>query len=365
MSDANKAPGEPVDEGYTAEDVVGSANESLADAEAAQRDVGAEPVREEVVTERVAFADDDEDARYAAYAAYAEPDETSDAAPAEPVVVEERETVVVDSAAPAAPAWRDDTRSDEPRSDDTRADEPGVDQRRADVDSVATTAYSPEAQTTAYDADAATTAYAPPAAVTPSEPAVVAAPVPQPIFVQAPEEPRARGNRGAIGLIGILAALSFAVLYLAAYLVLGLIAGDFTIENIVDPIIAAVTSWWLWVATAVFFLGFWLFGAIINRGRWGHWVIWGLLVGLIGYGAHLVGWLFQEPFWNLTQREGIAFLETQLVAPLAFIAFVIARELTIWFGAWAAARGRRLEELNNEARREYERTLEAGPQLAR
>lgn len=326
MSDANQAPGEPVDEGHPQGDVVESANESLADAEAAQREVQVDAFRE----------DDDEDARYAAYAAFAEPEDAPAPDASQPVVVEEAETVVVESA--AAPTWRDDAE---------------------------TTAYASDAATTAYATDAATTAYAPPATVTPSEPVVAPAPVPQPIFVQAPEEPRARGNRGAIGLIGILAALSFAVLYLAAHLVLGLIAGDFTVGNIVEPIIAAATSWWLWVATAVFFLGFWLFGAIVNRGRWGHWVIWGLLVGLIGYGAHIVGWLFQEPFWNLTQSEGLAFFQTQLVAPLGFIAFVIARELTIWFGAWAAARGRRLEELNVEARREYERTLEAGPQLAR
>jgi hypothetical protein len=44
---------------------------------------------------------------------------------------------------------------------------------------------------------------------------------------------------------------------------------------------------------------------------------------------------------------------------------VIGRELTIWFGAWVAARGKRVTELNIEAQREYERTLEAGPQLVR
>jgi len=315
MSDANQAPGEPASEGRPEDDVVVSANESLADAEAAQRDIDA-----------------DEDARYAAYAAYAEEpvveseSATGADASAQPVVVEERTTVV------------------EPAS---------------------------EAATTAYAAEDVTTAYEPPASITPSEPAAVApvAPVapaaPQPIFVQAPEEPRARGNRAAVGGIGLLAALSFAVLYLAAYLGIGLISGEVTWEGIVDPIVEALTSWWLWVATAVFFLGFWLFGAIINRGRWGYWVIWGLLMGVIGYGAHLVGWLFQAPFWQMTRSEGVEFVETQLIAPLAFFAFVIARELTIWFGAWAAARGRRLDELNTEARREYERTLEAGPQLVR
>ena len=58
-------------------------------------------------------------------------------------------------------------------------------------------------------------------------------------------------------------------------------------------------------------------------------------------------------------------MEGQLFAPLAIAAFVIGRELTIWFGAWAAARGRRMTELNLAAQHEYERTLEAGPQLAR
>jgi hypothetical protein len=45
------------------------------------------------------------------------------------------------------------------------------------------------------------------------------------------------------------------------------------------------------------------------------------------------------------------------------VAFVLGRELTIWFGAWVAARGKRVTELNDEAQREYERTLEAGPRL--
>ena len=53
----------------------------------------------------------------------------------------------------------------------------------------------------------------------------------------------------------------------------------------------------------------------------------------------------------------------ELYAPLAIAAFIFGRELTIWFGAWAAARGKRVTELNIEAMREYERTLEAGPQL--
>ena len=67
----------------------------------------------------------------------------------------------------------------------------------------------------------------------------------------------------------------------------------------------------------------------------------------------------------LTASEGAAARRRSAVAPLAIAAFIIGRELTIWFGAWVAARGRRVTELNVEAQREYERTLEAGPQLIR
>jgi hypothetical protein len=113
----------------------------------------------------------------------------------------------------------------------------------------------------------------------------------------------------------------------------------------------------------VFFIAFWLLGAVINRGRWGYWVVFGIVVGVAAYGGHILGALFQAPFWNLTAGQGADLIETELLAPLAIAAFVIGRELTIWFGAWAAARAKRVTELNIEAQREYERTLEAGPQL--
>ena len=285
MSDDKPTPGEPVEEPVgepvaeepPVDDVVGSARESLADAEAAGS---------------------------------ATPE--ADAPPAEPVVVE---PVVVESA-PAEAA----------------------------------------APTEAYEA----TVVAP--VVTASEPGVGPYGA-QPIFVQAPEAPRPRGNRAAAGAIGLLAALSFGVLYLAVWVGLGLIDGSVTVGSIGTALLAALGTWALWVPVVVFFVAFWLLGAIINRGRWAAWVIFGLIVGVAAYGGHLLGQLFQAPFWNLTAAEGAELVEGQLLAPLAIAAFIIGRELTIWFGSWVAARGKRMTELNVEARREYERTLEAGPQL--
>ncbi|GAA1246749.1 hypothetical protein JOF42_003225 [Microbacterium phyllosphaerae] len=206
--------------------------------------------------------------------------------------------------------------------------------------------------------------------IVPSEPAAaepVVAPTQQqqPIFVQAPEPPRERGNRGTAGGIGLLATLAFAILYLGATLGLGAFAGDVTTENIGEAALAPLTTWGFWVPVVVFFLGFWLLGAFINRGRWGLWVVFGIIVGLIAYGGHILGALFEAPFWLLTAREGNDLVGSQLFHPLAIAAFVFARELTIWFGAWVARSGARKTELNAEAQREYERTLEAGPTLSR
>ncbi|SEB49341.1 hypothetical protein [Microbacterium hydrocarbonoxydans] len=205
--------------------------------------------------------------------------------------------------------------------------------------------------------------------IVPSEPAAsepIVAPVQQqPIFVQAPEPPRERGNRGTAGGIGLLATLVFAILYLGATLGLGAIAGDVDGTNIGEAALAPLTTWGFWVPVVVFFLGFWLLGAFINRGRWGLWVVFGIIVGLIAYGGHILGALFEAPFWLLTASEGNELVGSQLFHPLAIAAFVFGRELTIWFGAWVARSGARKTELNAEAQREYERTLEAGPTLSR
>ena len=198
-------------------------------------------------------------------------------------------------------------------------------------------------------------------------PVVAAAPVaPQPIFVQAPEAPRPRGNRAAAGAIGLLAALSFAVLYLAAWLGFGALAGDVTVENV---------------------------GEVAGR-RARHVVAVGdgprllprVLAARRDHQPRSLGRMGDlRPAGRLRRRtagtcsgsssrrrsgcspptEGVELIADQLYAPLAIAAFIIGRELTIWFGAWAAARGKRVTELNIEAQREYERTLEAGPQLVR
>ncbi len=206
--------------------------------------------------------------------------------------------------------------------------------------------------------------------VTPSEPvAAPDAPAPQPIFVQAPEPPRQRGNRATAALIGLIAAACFGILYFLARFGLATLArtvdGTVPARGFVDALLADLGTWSFWVPVVVFFLGFWLLGAVINRGRWALWVIFGLLVGLVAYVGHILGALFQAPFWALSWSQGWQVVLDNMFAPLALAALVFGRELTIWFGAWVARRGKHKEELNAAAQREYERTLEAGPVLSR
>lgn len=332
MSDPKSSYGEPVEEPHGVDDVVGRANEGLAEAEAAGRGADTADTSDSVTPADAAEAP-------------SEPDRV----PADPEQPVARET----AAEPVAPAAAEPDPWDSPEA------------ASLDVPPAAT---APDTAVYSSSADDAPTVVATPV-VTPSEPVVaepaVVAAAPQPIFVQAPEAPSPRGNRAAAGAIGLLAALAFAVLYLALWLGVRAIEGDITGDNIGTTVLDALRTWSLWVPVVVFFLAFWLLGAIINRGRWGAWVVFGLLVGVAAYGGHILGALFQAPFWELTASEGGDLVESQLLTPLAFGAFVIGRELTIWFGAWAAARGKRVTELNVEAQREYERTLEAGPQLVR
>ncbi|GAA3940545.1 ABC transporter [Microbacterium soli] len=200
--------------------------------------------------------------------------------------------------------------------------------------------------------------------VVPAEPIAPPA-APQPIFVQAPEPPRELGNRGAAGGIGLVAAVAFGILYLGAVLGLGALAGDVTGANVGTAAVVALGTWSFWVPVVVFFLAFWLLGAFVNRARWGVWVILGILVAAASYGGHILGQLFQAPFWSLTPSAAAELMNEQMLAPLAVAAFVFARELTIWFGAWVARSGAHKKELNAEAQAEYERTLEAGPAALR
>ncbi|WP_300268483.1 ABC transporter [Microbacterium sp.] len=330
-------------------DVLTSANEGLADAEAAGADVSGSS--SEAAEPDTAASSDSASGALAADAV------DPDLAAFEAAERDHPGTFVTPGLAESVEAENASSSGDSAGEPATRVNDTGLstDDTSAAETSIADTAYEPA---TSDDTETR---------VVPSEPIVAAAaPVQnQPIFVQAPEPPRDRGNRGTAAGVGLLATIVFAILYLGIGLGWSAIQGDVTSENVVDEILAPLTTWAFWVPVAVFFIGFWLLGAIINRGRWGRWVIFGLLVGVVSYGGYILGQLFEARFWLISSADAVDLIGEQLFAPMAIAAFVLGRELTIWFGAWVARSGARKNELNAEAQREYERTLEAGPTLSR
>jgi hypothetical protein len=376
MSDPEVPKDEPKSD---VDDVVNSANAGLAEAEAARADVPRTPESDAVgsaAADRDRATADQEivDPDLAAFEA-AERDHPGVFAAPESTEATPRS---FDSASADRAA---EDRAAEDRAAEDRATEDRIAAERAEEAGAADTGRAAAIDDEfrfdrKSDATVADSAYAPSSAddaatrVMPSEPivaeTVVAPPLQQqPIFVQAPEPPRERGNRGTAGAIGLLATLAFAILYLAITLGWNALRGELDTGAIVDEILAPLTAWGFWVPVVVFFIGFWLLGAIINRGRWGLWVVFGLLVGVAAYGGYILGQLFEAPFWLISASDATDLVGDQLFAPLAIAAFVLGRELTIWFGAWVARSGARKTELNEEAQREYERTLEAGPQLSR
>lgn len=191
-------------------------------------------------------------------------------------------------------------------------------------------------------------------------PAAPAPPSPQAIYVQAPTEPKPRGNRGFGVLVGLLATVVFALLYAGvSYLV---ILGQNPVPDAVRVLGQFLAQPVFWIPVIFFFLAFALLAVVLNRAAWWTWAVFGLLTAVIVYFAYIGGALLTVAAWQFTLAETGEFLSNQWLSPYAIIAAVVARELPIWFGGWIAARGRTVTERNRQAREEYERQLAAGPQ---
>lgn len=225
------------------------------------------------------------------------------------------------------------------------------------ADSVRRDTYVPAATVAAGTAAGAATLAPEPEAV----PTVPAAP--QTIYVQAPTPPKTRGNRGFGVLVALIGAVAFALLYAgASYLVLlvqrdPIEAGTVFAQFIVQPV--------FWVPVVACFLGFALLAAIVNRGAWWYYAVFGLLVGVLVYFAYIGAALLTVEAWTLNVDQANAFVQQRWLDPFAIVAGVIAREIPIWFGGWIAARGRTVADRNRLAREAYDRELAAGPQPQR
>ena len=199
-------------------------------------------------------------------------------------------------------------------------------------------------------------------------PAYAAPAAQSPIYVQAPSKPRVRSNRGGGILIALLATVVFALLYAAAaFVIIGITSTS------VAATVAGFTTFGalpvFYIPILFFFLAYVGLIALVNRGGWWAYVLFGFIVGIVVYFSYIGGALLGLVFDGTADTVGAAdlsrFVASLWLNPGAIAAGLIAREVPIWAGAWIARRGRRVTARNLEARTEYERLLADGPHLTR
>lgn len=213
--------------------------------------------------------------------------------------------------------------------------------------------------------DAATTAYGsvPPGETAAAPTAAAPAPGPQPvtpIYLQRPEPPKKKSNRGVGILIALVGTVAFALLWVAAVLVVG------SLLTPSDEFGPALREFFLggnafglrgWAPVLAFFIGMVVLVQILNRARWWAYILGGLFVAVFVYLVYVGASLVEGQYWLRTPNEFAILLRSVWVNPFAVLAGVIAREMSIWTGAWLAARGRRLKARNAEAQADYEQQL--------
>jgi hypothetical protein len=205
-------------------------------------------------------------------------------------------------------------------------------------------------RTTAQQTTAQPTAQQPPAA------APAAAYAGTPIYIQRPEPPKKRSNRGFGILIALVGTVVFAALWVLAVFILGyLLTPTSRFAEALYQFFLGETEGW--VPVLAFFIGMVVLIQILNRARWWAYILGGLFVAIFVYFAFVGAWIYDTKVLNLNPAEAAAALQRAWLSPFAVLAGVIAREISMWTGAWLAARGRKLKARNAEAQADYEQQL--------
>lgn len=190
------------------------------------------------------------------------------------------------------------------------------------------------------------------------QPEVIEVPINHPmaaLYMNTPEPPEFKGNRGMGILIALLAGLSYAVLF--AGIIAILLAPVLTPSQFSVLIVEYLLSLAFLIPVAAFVLALILLVIISNRAGWWSYVLGGFIVGIVVWLAATGGIALSPDISELTRREGLENFFVLALLPLPLLAGVAAREMTVWFGAWIGARGRKISARNAEALEEYELAL--------
>lgn len=179
------------------------------------------------------------------------------------------------------------------------------------------------------------------------------------LYMQTPTPPDLRGNRGAGILISLVATIGFALVY-AAVLSARLAPVYPPSQFLADALLPFLTSWGFIAATAAFFIGLAVLVLIVGRAGWWAYVLGGLPVGVFVWAAAIVGYAFDPTVLGgdvTTVWDPVALVRTFGITTPALGAAIVAREATVWFGAWIGWRGRRMTAKNAQLLADYDEAL--------
>lgn len=178
------------------------------------------------------------------------------------------------------------------------------------------------------------------------------------LYMQTPMPPELRGNRGAGTAIALLTTVVFAALY-AGVIALRLAPEYPPSTFLSDGLIPYLLSWGFIAATAAFFIGLVIVVLIVGRAGWWAYVLGGFPIAVLVWAAAIIGFAFTDGLVGAPMTSwaiGDLVRDIGLTTP-ALGAAIVAREVTVWFGAWIGARGRKMTARNAEALEEYEAAL--------
>lgn len=181
-----------------------------------------------------------------------------------------------------------------------------------------------------------------------------------PIYLNTPVEPEKRGNRLGGSMIALLGTVIFAVVYAAVALgFFAFNAGGF--ESALTVLLNYALTPAFYVPVAAFAIAVILLVIIVNRARWWAYVLGGFLVGVVVYGAALLGAMLTVGAFGFDSAARNEFIRSLLMDPLSLSAAIVAREATVWAGAWISARGRKITAKNAAALEEHNAKLAEAP----
>lgn len=176
------------------------------------------------------------------------------------------------------------------------------------------------------------------------------------LYMQSPMPPEIRGNRGAGVLIALLATLGFAVV--CAGVVALWLAPTLAPSQFVAGLTESLLAWSFIAATIAFFVGLVVLVLIVGRAGWWAYVLGGFLVGVFVWAAATAGLVVDALGWRaLIDLPPATLIERFGISLPAIAAGVVAREATVWFGAWIGSRGKRMKQRNAEELAAYEAAL--------